>query len=247
MTIKEFNNEFDISYNSIASNSAPGLDLYEKSIYLTRAQLELVKNYFNPNGNKYKVGFEGSSKRRNDLSQLIKNYSGASTINPTTGLSDDSQFFIIPNNTFLIIRESGQISSTNDCINGNYLDVIPRTHDEYNVLIKNPFKKPNEKVIWRMDYSIQSGTNKNVELISPYTIVNYKMRYIQKPEPIVLTDLTTAFPGEGLSIDGVTASQTSKLDSIIHREILDRAVELALADYKPNSVALKAQMNLRNE
>jgi len=44
MTTKEFSNEFDILYNSIATNAAPGIDLYEKSVFLTKAQDELIKN-----------------------------------------------------------------------------------------------------------------------------------------------------------------------------------------------------------
>ena len=46
MTLQELNNEFDIHYNSIAGQSAPNLDAYEKSIFLTKAQLEIIKNYF---------------------------------------------------------------------------------------------------------------------------------------------------------------------------------------------------------
>ena len=44
MTVSEFSNEFDVYYNSIATNAAPSIDLYEKSVYLTKAQLEIVKN-----------------------------------------------------------------------------------------------------------------------------------------------------------------------------------------------------------
>ena len=73
MTTNEFNNEFDILYNNIASNAAPGIDKYEKSVYLTKAQLEIVKEY-NGLQNKYQKGFEGSDKRRTDLKELIKNY-----------------------------------------------------------------------------------------------------------------------------------------------------------------------------
>lgn len=247
MTVTEFSNEFDIAYNSIATNAAPGIDMYEKSVYLSKAQLELVKNYFNPKGNKYQSGFENDSKRRNDLSELIKNYSGSTTIDPPTGISEDSQFFTIPMNTFIIIQESAKVSSTDLCVDGSYIDIIPRTHDEYNVLIKNPFKKPNKDIIWRMDFSVQSGANKNVELISPYSISEYKMRYIQNPEPIILVDFDTEFVDEGLSIDGISTTQTCKLSESMHREILDRAIELALVDYKPAGAQLKAQMDLRNE
>lgn len=48
MTTQEFSSEFDILYNNIMSNAAPGLDEYEKSVFLTKAQEEILKNYFNP-------------------------------------------------------------------------------------------------------------------------------------------------------------------------------------------------------
>ena len=34
MTITEFSTEFDILYNNISSNMAPGLNEYEKSVFL---------------------------------------------------------------------------------------------------------------------------------------------------------------------------------------------------------------------
>ena len=46
MTIKEFSDEFDILYNNINSNQAPGLNDYEKSIFLTKAQEELILSYY---------------------------------------------------------------------------------------------------------------------------------------------------------------------------------------------------------
>jgi hypothetical protein len=37
MTNPEFSDEFDIYYNNITSNQAPGLNEYEKSVFLTEA------------------------------------------------------------------------------------------------------------------------------------------------------------------------------------------------------------------
>ena len=37
MTTQEFSLEFDILYNNITSNQAPGLTEYEKSVFLTKA------------------------------------------------------------------------------------------------------------------------------------------------------------------------------------------------------------------
>jgi hypothetical protein len=50
-----------------------------------------------------------------------------------------------------------------------------------------------------------------------------------------------------LSIDGQTTQQTCELDESIHREILDRAVQLALRDYKPEKLESKIQLDTRNE
>ena len=247
MTVQEFSNEFDVAYNGIATNAAPPIDLYEKSVYLTRAQLEIVNNYFNPLGNKYKDGFEQSEKRRADLRELLR--TGVSTIivNSDDGISEDSKFLRIPSNTYLIIQEKAKVSSSDACIDGTYIKVKPVTHDEFNNQEKNPFKQPGKTVVWRLDYYAQSGNNKNVELITPYDIEEYKFRYIRYPEPIILVDLSTEYPTETLSIDGVSTVQTCKLGENIHREILNRAVEMATADYKPKDLAVKTQMNNRNE
>lgn len=247
MTVLELSNEFDISYNSIASNSAPAIDMYEKSVYFTKAQLEIVKNHFNPLGNKYRRGFEGSSKRRTDLKELIRHYTSTLQVASDDNISDDSKFFRIPNDTFLIIQEKITVSSSDSCIDGKEIKVVPKTHDEYNIQIDNPFKKPSSKVTWRLDFYSQTGNNKNVELISPYDISKYRIRYVKYPEPIILTDLLTAFPGESLSIDNVALEQTCKLDVEIHREILDRAVEIALSDLKQNNLGAKLEINKRNE
>jgi len=268
MTITEFSNEFDILYNGIASNSAPGIDLYEKSIYLTKAQLEIVNNYFNPRGNKYDRGFEASSKRRADLRELIRPYISTvkSTILTTDdGISADSQFFRIPNDVYLIIQEKARVNQEDVCGDEEiqiYIKVVPKTHDEFNTQENNPFKKPDASVVWRVDmYSVPSkdddlpgetpiviaSPRKVVELISPYAINQYKFRYVKYPDPIVLVNLLTEYPYENLSIDGITGAQTCALGENVHREILNRAVEMAVSDYKPQELQHRVQINQRNE
>jgi hypothetical protein len=245
MNVTELKNEFLIHYNAIATNSAPGLDDFEISIFMTKAQLELVKNYYNPLGNKYKDGFEGSEKRRVDLKELIVNHITTEELNDPHKISPDGQFFVIPDNVFLIIFEQAK-SGTAGCTMDKYIDIYPKTHDEFLIQIVNPFKKPDYDHVWRIDYS-KIGDKTVVELVSPYNIVEYKMRYIKYPSPIILTDLELAFPGEDLSIDGITAMTECELNQEIHRELVDRAVELALRDYKPSNLESKIQLDQRNE
>lgn len=273
MTTREFSLEFDIQYDNISSKSAPGLDLYEKSVYLTRAQLELVKSRFDPKGNKYQKGFEQTSKRGIDLEELVKTINSMDKeTNLFHAISDNSQFFKIPSDVFLIIQE--QVVSYDPRLCGNSttepkgfgpisvdggpiwkgwynFEVKPITHDEYNIQKENPFKKPDKKTVWRLSYNYapSGSTKRDIELISPYELNVYRARYVKYPNPIILTDLSSGeFAGEGLSIDGFTSEMTCELNQEIHREIIDRAVELALVDYKPEqSLQLKTQMNLRDE
>lgn len=245
MTVQEFNDEFDIHYNNIAGQSNPSIDIYEKSVYLTKAQLEIVKDYYDSLSNRKQKGFESSEKRRRDLNELVKPYSTSTTVSSTTGISLDSKFFPIPEELFLIVNERLKITST-DCDNGNELKVKPITHDDYNIAVDNPFKRPNNDIAWRLDISSISN-QKVVEIVSPYSNLEYRIRYIKYPTPIILKDLTTEYPGEDLSIDGQTSISTSELNNHICREIIDRAVELALLDYKPQNVQGKVQLDARNE
>lgn len=72
MTNIEFSNEFDILYNSIASNQAPALDEYEKSVFLTISQDDVIKSYFSPIKNKTREGFDASERRQIDFSMIMR-------------------------------------------------------------------------------------------------------------------------------------------------------------------------------
>lgn len=68
----EFSNGFDVLYNNIVSNQSPGLDEYEKSVFLTKAQDDIIKSYFSPKTNKTFEGFDGSEKRQIDFSMIMR-------------------------------------------------------------------------------------------------------------------------------------------------------------------------------
>lgn len=248
MTTTELDNEFNIHYNSIAGQSAPNLDCYEKSVFLTKAQLEIIKNCYDPFSNRKQRGFEASEKRRQDLKELIKNFTNSNGFTDVSKIHNSSKFFNLPNDLFIPINEQVIISSE-DCFNNTTINVKPVTHDEFNTQIKNPFNNPDTSVAWRLDYS-KINNNKVVEIISPYNIsgkLDYRLRYLKYPKPIILKDLNLEFPGENLSIDGLVDESPCELSEELQREILDRAIELALRDYKPQNLESKVQLDQRNE
>lgn len=229
MTTQEFSSEFDILYNNIMSNAAPGLDEYEKSVFLTKAQEEILKNYFNPKGNKYQEGFDDNEKRQIDFSSLvtvitIPSYSNSQYIK----IDDRSLLFLMPNDMLFALNEVCEITENN--IN-RLVNVVPISFIEYSRLISKPYKRPLKNQCWRL-ISSSSEKNRVFELILPFGSIvpgSYRIRYISRPAPIILVDLSTEYPG--LSINGVTSVTECELDPSIHYEILQRAVELAKSTY----------------
>lgn len=71
MTAIEMKDMFDLLYNNSASEAVAPLSDFEISLYLTKAQEELVKNKISLLGNKYHEGVENSEKRLVDLQPLV--------------------------------------------------------------------------------------------------------------------------------------------------------------------------------
>ena len=74
MTTDEACNElyqkFNLLWNNIASDKAPGLEKYEISVLMTQAQEALVKDYFSARSNALAEGFDDSIRRQSDFRTL---------------------------------------------------------------------------------------------------------------------------------------------------------------------------------
>lgn len=244
MTIQEFRSEFDLLYNNTLGEGAPGLDNYEISVYLTTAQEELIKDFYQ---GKTKGSFEYDEHTRRAVNELVRNYNTSSTLTTNRNLVDESKFFELPNDLMFIVNETVTLSSkTDSCVNNKIVNVKPITHDEFMVSYRNPFRKPNKNRVWRVDLSKENSLN-TVELVSEYDISKYNVRYIKYPNPIIISDLTTdaSIGGLGLTINGETAVSNCELNSYLHREILNRAVELSIRDFRENNLRSRIETNNR--
>lgn len=156
MTTQEFSNEFDVLYNNIMSNQAPGLDEYEKSIFLTKAQEELVRDYFNSRNVKNAQGFDDNQKRQYDFSTLLSNITLPDFIDTYRALSvlgsdvapnmfdSRAKVYIAPSDLFLVINESIEDSAK------RRYSVLPISYDEYNRLMLKPYGFPLKRQAWRI-------------------------------------------------------------------------------------------------
>ena len=115
--------------------------------------------------------------------------------------------------------------------------IVPINYKEYDREMSKPYAQPLKKQAWRLFQNMAAGFDINSELIPRWNIVRtdtpaavgdtefvYKIRYVKRPKPIILEDL----PDE-LEIDGETKFSSCELNPIIHMDILNKAVELAIA------------------
>jgi len=74
-------------------------------------------------------------------------------------------------------------------------------------------------------------THRRHELIvdDSYVVSSYKMRYLRKPNPIILEDLPLSSVPEGESIYGFSNKRDCELDEMFHEEIVKDAVRKAVA------------------
>lgn len=232
MTNLELSNEFDVLYNNITSNQAPGLDEYEKSVFLTKAQDEIVKSYFNPRLNKPQEGFDGNEKRQIDFSMIMRTKSYTNFSAATFDNKSNTKKVTLDSDIMMFINEFADVTRGGATVR---LTVVPLDYREYSRLMSKPYKRPLHYQAWRL--LDNSGSANNAELIIGPTdsLTKYSIRYVKRPRAIILTTL------DGVTLDGKTEEQTCELDPILHQEILQRAVELAKAAYSGD---LQSQMAL---
>lgn len=254
MTVDEFKVEFDILYNNLASNAAPPLNDYEKSVFLTKAQEELVLEYIRPQTNFQGIGIDADPLRRAELKGLMMRGKLTVTNNST---SEDG--FIFGDNCYVysyettesiiaILSEVAIFTKTKD---GKIITVkkavIPLSDSEITRVTSKLYSRPPKRQVWKIsdveyDMNLTDGTyspSSKCTIIGGADLDGFTLSYIsaswlRKPKPIILS--ITDAPSDGsLTIGGTTIEpttvQSSELPEFMHQAILQRAVELAKLAY----------------
>ena len=219
MNVQEFSNSFDtllqpyIAKESFSEQNNLAFDEYEKSIFLTKAQEQIVLELYQE--------LEQSEEVRKYLSNLIKtdNYVPVGEQDETLINNNFKSYKVeISNDILFMIYEQCTLNDENNCINNKIVSVVPTIHDDLDKVLKNPFKSPNNRRVIRLDF------DNKIELISKCSISNYKVRYLKKPNPIILITLE-----DNLSINnGDTEVSNGETNPILHERIVQRAVQLAV-------------------
>ena len=217
MDVQELSSLFDtllqpsIVKDNFGEQNTLAFDEYEKSIFLTKAQEQIVLELYQE--------LEQSEENRKYLSNLIKtgNYVPVGEKDETLINNTFKSYKVeIEDSVLFMIYEQCTLSDENNCINSRIISVVPTIHDDLDKVLKNPFKSPNNRKVIRLDF------DNKIELISKYNISNYKVRYLKKPNPIILVKL------EDLNIDKKQEVSNGETNPILHERIVQRAVQLAV-------------------
>lgn len=252
MTRQEFSDGLDTLLNSFANQAQFGeesakneivLDEYEKSVILTLAQDIVLKSYFDGRQNPTGEGFDDSIRRQVDFSSLITVATLTQAADQSNVYDDRGIIYKLPlrkypsGNTWiekegttdvLFILNEKLITTIGNVLK-NYV-VVPINYREYDREMTKAYAQPLKKQAWRLFQNTSQGFDIQSELIPRWNLTAnenieaYKIRYIRRPCPIVLVDL----PNE-LEIDGFKEAQDCELNPILHPEILNKAVEIAIS------------------
>lgn len=240
-TLPEIRNKFNLQYNNIASGAAPGLNDYEISLYLTQAYKEVIYNSYS--GTTKGEAVDDSERMKSLLRPLTKTktITGAALSNePSLYNKYITTRVALPSDVWFILK-----AHIKDAL--HTIPVIPVLQDEISLLIRNPYKRPNEFRAWRLDETTTELPTSLV-IISEKGFVNFIYTYIEKPTPIILSNLSDLIAG--LTIENVA---TATLPDIVASNIwltdliINRAVELASRDYKENNLNTRLALNARVE
>lgn len=248
MTARELSLHFDRLYDD-ATRGAPGVNEYEKSVFLTIAQRELYEEYIARNKTDESIEYVLKEKIKpyvseyNSVLNSFLNNKKVKTLN--TGDASQSIFFQIPDDVHHIEHE--HIESENNKI----VQVAYIGYDQISRTVKSPFRNMLRDRARRTNVfrtTLDDGNTYNVaEIMYGFDSdpSKYVIRYFDNIDPIITTDFESDpdLSGMNLTIEGINTVTESELDRSVHDRIVEKAVEKAVLAYRENSLANNVQLN----
>lgn len=207
MTIQEFHIGFDIELDKTLDFEYPYIMPEKKDYWLNKAQERFIKSRAFGN-NLFRTSFEESEKRMDDLRIIVVTPSAISTTN--TG---NNFYTTLPDDYLYLFRHRCNTINSS-CEEPQLVAGIQATHDEMNILNKDPFWEPipeeplyyleGNRIVYETDgtFTVQSSL---ITYIRKYAKMQYGSQYIS---PI--------------------ADINCELAEHTHHEILDMAVSMVL-------------------
>ena len=171
MGTEEMSRAFDVQFNNIMSNQAPGASEYEKSVLLTQSQESILLALYNGLAGD---SFEETEEFTTYLSPLVRQVKIDPEVEPTEEenktlphIVNGTYIFKLPEDMMFRTYESCILTSEdNECIgDGKNVIIIPVTQDEFWRTYNNPFRGPNARKVLRLAYDISDTLSVNADTL----------------------------------------------------------------------------------
>lgn len=205
--------EMQLKFNQLILNHVKiGIEMRSIDIeyYLNLAQYSIVDEFY--------AQYENNERARKILANLIYNVdlTRTSVANSQAGVHPHGEYWDLPTGLLYILKEEATINvdscGRTTAVTGNYQRVYvkPINVDYYNMHSTNPFKKPYEGLVWRLD--ITNGNDRSHELITDgHQVYLYHVTYLKEPVDMSINN-----------------NVSCELMSWIHQDIVERAVKIAI-------------------
>ena len=220
-----------IAVDSLFEGTAPGYNDKQMSAIINKAQRRVFR--------KLAKEFDRNEKVKKTLSPLLRRASTVdSSIVPVTdtAITDyahstselTSIIYRLPSDTGFVVEEFSIL--TKDNVSTDLVIVLPIEYDYFLKNYNNNYKKPYEKLVWRMDSKLETvSTVKHYtsEIIYPlvYTLSEYHIAYLKYPTDVTVN---TAVPAS--AVDPEITDQ-SYADEIVGESVKMITAALNDSDY----------------
>lgn len=213
MDLDRMHIEFKVGVDKVDSFNSANFLTEEIDILLQNAYEEFIETRMS-GLNEHRTGFEETQKRMDDLKGLMSTYTSNSFTINSDNLSN-SVFVDLPDDYRHAIQETLIVT----CDDGvREIEIIPLKHGMYNKLFKNPFTRPGKTKAYRLSYN----SGKHEIIYNDVVLDTYRLRYVKEPLKIDVAQIRNP--------QGLAGGASIELDEHTHREIVQTAVRMALAN-----------------
>jgi len=233
MTANEMYHTFTLLKNAATEVNLGYDDEVEVSRLFNITQLDILKELIDGKRNRLREGIDIGKIRDSELNNLKVYATPTLTLDTTDMFPNNNVYKVTLSNTATLMylynqSERVEITYTRSSGDTNYKDinVKPVNEDELNLILDNPFRKPDNRHILRLSYNredtgyedIDDQTGRIIYLIADTntTITKYHLSYIRKPRDIQVDIVDT------------DNQRNCELGETLQKEIVRRAVEMAI-------------------
>lgn len=166
-TAEDWSIEFDLLYNNISSNQAPGLSDFEKSRFLTQAQESVLLDF-------YKGTTGDSFETTEEVTRYLSFLVTTKTLSHRDASVEGEYEFMLPADVWFLTYQSATLENDRDVL------VVPSKQEFLFKDLNNPFRGPNNNRV------LSISENNTLRLYSAQPIKSFYIKYLKRPKEIDL-------------------------------------------------------------